>query len=384
MSPETIFLAGGGTGGHVFPLIAVADELRQLAPKVRLVFIGTERGIESQVVPENGYALELLRIEPIRGRGVLGALRGASRAFGSVPEAIGLLRKYRPRVVFSIGGYAAGPLSLAARALRIPLGLMEPNSVIGLANRLVAPLVARAYTQFPDVERLFPPESVMRSGLAIRRGFEASEYDYDGQKLRVLVLGGSQGAVSLNQTVPRALSAAKTPLTVVHQAGKGLDSAVRALYTELGASHQATVIPFISDMPAALREADLVIGRSGAGACAEICAVGRPSLFVPYPFAAGDHQYRNAESLARSGAAVVVRASEANVERLATEIDKLAGAPLRLRLMAEAAQQLGRPDAAEQVAEDLLTLGNIAVDNNDEEDRDSELADEPDVPAEVH
>jgi UDP-N-acetylglucosamine--N-acetylmuramyl-(pentapeptide) pyrophosphoryl-undecaprenol N-acetylglucosamine transferase len=368
MTPDTILLAGGGTGGHVFPLIAVADELRQLAPHVRLVFVGTERGLESQVVPERGYELRLLRIEPIRGRGFLGGVRGVRRAASSVPEASALLRELAPKVVFSIGGYAAGPLALAAKLRRIPLALMEPNSVIGLANRLVAPFVTRAYTQFPEVEGHFPSVSVVRSGLAIRRGFEPTDYLYDHKKLRVLVLGGSQGAVSLNQTVPRALSAARTPLTVVHQAGKGLDGAVRELYSDLGASHEVTVTPFISDMPHALREADLVISRSGAGAVAEICAVGRPALFVPYPHAAGDHQYKNAESLARSGAAVVVRASDASVERLAAELDNLVGSPLRLASMAEAAQQLGRPDAAEQVAEDLLSLGNILQADPDDED----------------
>jgi UDP-N-acetylglucosamine--N-acetylmuramyl-(pentapeptide) pyrophosphoryl-undecaprenol N-acetylglucosamine transferase len=370
MTPNnTILLVGGGTGGHVFPLIAVADELRILAPKLRLVFVGTERGLESQVVPERGYELRLVHIEPIRGRGVFGALRGVRAAAGSIPEAVALLREFTPKVVFSIGGYAAGSLSVASQLLRVPLALMEPNSVIGLANRLVAPFVARAYTQFPSVERHFPAAAVMRAGLAIRRGFEPCDYDYDGKKLRVLVLGGSQGAVALNQTVPRALSAARTPLTVVHQAGKGHDGAVRTLYSELGAGHQVNVVPFISDMPAALREADLVIGRSGAGASAEICAVGRPALFVPYPYAAGDHQFKNAESLARSGAAAVVRAADASVERLASEVDRLAANPERLRSMAEAAQQLGRPDAAEQVAEDLLRLGNIRQMPDDDEDQ---------------
>jgi UDP-N-acetylglucosamine--N-acetylmuramyl-(pentapeptide) pyrophosphoryl-undecaprenol N-acetylglucosamine transferase len=149
MNAPTIVLAGGGTGGHVFPMIAVADALKRLAPELRLVFVGTERGMETRIVPQRGYELELVRVLPIRGGGVPGALRGAARALAAIPESRALLRRLAPRAVFSIGGYAAGPIALSARSLGIPLALMEPNAVIGLANRLVAPLVDRAYTGDP-------------------------------------------------------------------------------------------------------------------------------------------------------------------------------------------------------------------------------------------
>ncbi len=350
----SMVFAGGGTGGHVFPLIAVADAVRALAPEIALVFVGTERGLETKVVPERRYALELLRVLPMRGNGIAGAVRGAAQALSAIPKARALLARHTPSVVFSIGGYAAGPISVAARSLGIPLALMEPNSAIGLANRLVAPLVERAYTAFPESERHFSPARVLRTGVPLRDGFRPVAYE-PGAELRVLVLGGSQGAASLNDAVPRALAAVKTRVSVVHQAGAGKDEVVRALYAELGRASIARVVPFIDDMPRALAAADLVIGRAGAGAVAEICAVGRPSLLIPYPYA-GDHQRHNAEWLAREGAAVMVLAREATVPRLLTELGRLAAEGTLLRRMAKDATRLGRPDAALVIARDLLRL----------------------------
>ncbi|HEX2731267.1 MAG TPA: undecaprenyldiphospho-muramoylpentapeptide beta-N-acetylglucosaminyltransferase [Polyangiaceae bacterium] len=389
MRPETILLLGGGTGGHVFPLIAVADELRRLAPAARLVFVGTERGIESQVVPARGYTLELVESQPIRGRGLWGGFNGVGVAVRAVPRARALIERLSPKVVFSIGGYAAGPVSLAARLAGIPLALMEPNSVVGLANRLIAPWVQRAYTCFAEVERHFPAATVLRAGVAIRRGFDPQEYTFDGKRpLRVLVLGGSQGAQSLNETVPKALLQCRTRLEIVHQAGKGHDREVRSLYQQLqqpsAPQVPIEVVPFISDVPSALKDADLVIGRSGAGAVAEICAVGRPALFIPYPYASGDHQFKNAQSLVRQRAALCLRAKEANAASIALKVDELGSSPERLAQMARAAQVLGKPDAAEVVAHDLLELGNVQIGSHDP---DLEVGDEghsSPLPSEVH
>jgi UDP-N-acetylglucosamine--N-acetylmuramyl-(pentapeptide) pyrophosphoryl-undecaprenol N-acetylglucosamine transferase len=358
---ETIVLTGGGTGGHVFPLVAVADALSAMAAHVRLVFVGTERGIETQVVPARGYELRLVNIEPIRGRGVWGGVRGVGRATASIPEGVSLLRDLDPCVVFSIGGYAAGSISLAAKLLRIPLALMEPNAVVGLANRLVAPFVTRAYTSLVEAERHFPKRAVLRTGLAIRRGFDAREYTYDKRELEVLVLGGSQGAKALNENIPAALAACSGSIRVVHQSGKGRDEGVRETYRRLGVTFSTEVVPFIQDMPSALAKADLVVGRSGAGAVAELCAVGRPGLFIPYPFASGDHQYHNAMSVVRSGGAVCVRNDEATAERLQHEIESLRQDPETLPRMAERASRLGNPGAAKRVAEDLLALAGIAA-----------------------
>jgi UDP-N-acetylglucosamine--N-acetylmuramyl-(pentapeptide) pyrophosphoryl-undecaprenol N-acetylglucosamine transferase len=361
MTRGTILLAGGGTGGHVFPMVAVADAIRALAPEVRLVFVGTERGIEVTVVPAHGYELELVRVIPIRGGGALGLVRGATQAAASIPAALGLVRRLRPAAILSIGGYAAGPVSLAARTLGVPLALMEPNAVIGLSNRLVAPLVQRAYTAFAPAERHFRAAVVRRLGVPIRAGFEPHGSTWTGGARRILVLGGSQGAKSLNEAVPAALAQASAPLTAVHQCGRAHEASVADRYRELGLADRVGVVSFIDDMPSALAEADLVISRSGASATSEICAVGRPSILVPYPFAAGDHQRRNAETLAGTGAAVCVPNAEANPGRLAREIDLLCAPGGRLAEMAARARDLGRPDAAVAIARDLLALGGLTL-----------------------
>ena len=358
MTRATILLAGGGTGGHVFPLVAVADALGRLAPEVSVVFVGTERGIETRVVPERGYELELMEVAPIRGGGWSGAAHGVGRAAAAVPAAWRLVGRRMPRAVLSVGGYAAGPVSLAARLRGIPLALLEPNAAIGLSNQILARFVKRAYTAFAETERHFSPGAVLRAGVPLRSGFERRSYPGPQRVLQVLVLGGSQGARTLNEVVPRALAAARSPVRVVHQCGRGNDDAVRARYAELQAGGRATVVPFIDDMPAALEQSDLVISRAGASAVSEICAVGRPSLLVPYPYAAAQHQLHNARAVERAGAGVCLP-NDATHDRLAAEIDRLAATTGLLRTMAGRARELGRPDAADTIARDLLTLAQV-------------------------
>jgi UDP-N-acetylglucosamine--N-acetylmuramyl-(pentapeptide) pyrophosphoryl-undecaprenol N-acetylglucosamine transferase len=310
-------------------------------------------------VPARGYALELVKVAPIRGGGLATALKGIGRAVWSLPEAQALLSRRRPQAVLSIGGYAAGPVSLVARAFRIPLALLEPNAAIGLSNRLVAPFVQRAYTAFAEVEAHFANDIVMRSGVPLRTGFAPKAYAYDPVRLRLLVLGGSQGARALNELVPEAVARVGGHVRVVHQTGPAEQARVRERYVALKTGDRAQVLSFIEDMPAALGTADLVIGRSGASAVSEICAVGRPSLLVPYPFAAADHQLKNAEALARGGAAVCLPASELTLDRLCAELDRLSTTRGLLEQMAEAARRLGRPDAALEVARDLLRLAGL-------------------------
>jgi UDP-N-acetylglucosamine--N-acetylmuramyl-(pentapeptide) pyrophosphoryl-undecaprenol N-acetylglucosamine transferase len=363
MSPQgqrrsCVMFAGGGTGGHVFPLIAVADAVKALDPSLELLFVGTERGMEARAVPERGYPLELMRVLPLRGGGVSGFVRGVAQAARSLPAGRALVRRARPAVVLSVGGYAAGPVSLAAWSLGVPLALLEPNSVIGLANRLVAPLAGRAYTAFPQAERYFRRGRVMQAGVPLRPGFVPIQYTAPKARVKLLVLGGSQGARTLNEAVPRALATLGSRVEVVHQCGRAHAEKVEQLYAELGKSH-ARVVPFIDDMPRALGEAELVIGRSGAGAVSEICAVGRPSLLVPYPYAAGDHQRHNAEALVRAGAAASVLDAQATPERLVREISRLIDAPETLASMAESARAAGRPEAARAIALDLLEFAGL-------------------------
>jgi UDP-N-acetylglucosamine--N-acetylmuramyl-(pentapeptide) pyrophosphoryl-undecaprenol N-acetylglucosamine transferase len=339
-------------------MLAVADAVKELVPSARLVFVGTDKGMETKLVPERGYELELLRVLPIRGGGVLGALRGVGRAAGSIPEARGIVARIAPSVVFSIGGYAAGPIGLAARTLGVRLALMEPNAEAGLANRLIAPFVQRAYIAFPESQRYFKPAITLQTGAPLREGFEPAPYRAHSGVLSVLVLGGSQGAKSLNEAVPRALGQLGQGVHVVHQCGRTHEVAAVSVYNELGFGQRAQVVPFIEDMPSALAAADLVIGRAGAGAVGEICAVGRPSLLVPYPYA-GDHQKLNADSIAREGASIWVPSAEATPERLASELRKLMNDPSRLVSMAENARRIGKPHAAHTIAKDLLKLAGV-------------------------
>jgi UDP-N-acetylglucosamine--N-acetylmuramyl-(pentapeptide) pyrophosphoryl-undecaprenol N-acetylglucosamine transferase len=365
----TVVIAGGGTGGHVFPMIAVGDAIRAADPSARVVYVGTARGIEARVMPERGDRLELLDIRPLRGAGLRGFMSGAFYAVASIPAARRLISSLGASAVLSVGGYAGGPVALAARMLGVPVALLEPNSVLGLSNRLLTPLVARAYTAFPEVERAVRSSVVLRAGVPLRGAFARSTYAPTPGEVRLLVLGGSQGAKALNEVVPRAVAQAisdanalktagstTTTIDVVHQTGRDREADVRALYDKLGLADRATVVPFIHDMDKALAAADVVIGRAGASSLAELCVVGRASILVPYPFAADDHQLKNARSLERSGAAVAIPQAIATTDRLASEITRLAGDPALRERMASAAASLGKADAARRVAEDLLHL----------------------------
>lgn len=356
----SILLAGGGTGGHVYPLVAVAEALRLLAPEVRVVFVGTARGLETKVVPARGFELELVNVLPIRGDGAAGALRGTARAALALAESGNLLKRLAPVAVLTVGGYAAGPVSLVARLKGIPVGLLEPNAVMGLANRLMAPLVQRGYTAFAPAERHFSAGKVLRSGVPIRQGFAPAPLLLPSRARRILVLGGSQGARTLNENVPPGLGRLAVPIEIRHQCGTNDLASVRERYTKVGLI-SADVVPFIDDMPSAITWADLVISRSGASAISEICAVGRPSLLVPYPFAAGNHQEVNAESLAAVGAARWLKNSDVTPETIASGVDEFLRHESQLLTMAHAAVAYGRPEAARNVAADLLRLAGSRV-----------------------
>ncbi|MGK3965711.1 undecaprenyldiphospho-muramoylpentapeptide beta-N-acetylglucosaminyltransferase [Sorangium sp. So ce118] len=358
----TVLIAGGGTGGHVFPMIAVGDAVRAAAPDARVVYVGTARGIEVRVMGERGDSLELLNVLPLRGGGLSGFVRGAARAGRVLPEARRLVERLDARVVLSLGGYAGGPVSLAARSLGVPVAILEPNSVLGLSNRLLSPLVDRAYVAFPEATRALRPSTVRLFGVPLRRAFARAPYAPREGKLSLLVLGGSQGALALNDILPRAIAQLAqrrergVDLDVVHQTGRDREAAVRSLYAELGLAERARVVPFIDDVAEALAAADVVIARAGASTLAELCAVGRPSILIPYPFAADDHQLKNAQSVERASAAVAIAQADATEARLAGEIVRLAAAPALRARMADAAAALATPDAAARVAADLLEL----------------------------
>ena len=360
----TILIATGGTGGHVFPGLAVADALRALAD-VDVTFVGTPRGLEKDVVPGRGYPIEMLDVVPMKGGGPARAVKGALVAARETARAALLVRRLAPSAVLSIGGYAAGPVSLAAAALGVPLAVLEPNSVVGLANRLLAPFAARAYVAFPETAAPFRRGRARFLGVPLRAGFTPHAYAVDAAAptARVLVMGGSQGAAALNERLPEAIARALRDvpgLEVVHQAGRGRDEAVRAAYAREGVK-SVRVVSFLDDVAREVVRADVVVARAGAVTVAELAAVGRAAVLIPFPHAADDHQARNAQALEAAGAAVCVRQESADAVRIARELARILGdAALRTR-MADAARAHGRPTAASDVARDLLSLAGVPL-----------------------
>ena len=360
MNKPTILIAGGGTGGHVFPALAVAEAMRAVAD-VGVVFCGTARGAEVRLVPPSGWPLELLDVEPMMGGGALRAIRGALVAARAMGTARRLVRRIRPRAVLSVGGYAAGPVTLAAALHGVPVAVLEPNRVAGLANRILAPLAKRAYVASEEAAAPFAPGVRRFFGVPLRAGFAPRPY-VPNDTCRILVLGGSQGAAALNERMPGAIGRLSSGprVEVIHQAGPDRDAAVRLAYTSAGVA-DVRVVAFVEDVARTIADADLVVARAGAGTIAEITAVGRASLLVPFPYAAGAHQARNAESLSRIGAALCLDQEAATPSRLAQEIGRLLSDARARATMAEAARAIGRPDAARDVAADLLALAGIVA-----------------------
>lgn len=364
----TVLIAGGGTGGHVFPMIAVGDAVKAADPDARVVYVGTSRGMEARVIPDRGDDLELLTVAPLRGGGALGFVKGALRAVATMPEAVRLVARRRPDVVMSVGGYAGGPVAIAARAAGIPVTLLEPNSVVGLSNKLLAPFVVRAYTAFAGAERNLRPSLVRRHGVPLRHAFERIPYEPGPGHFRILVLGGSLGARALNEAMPEAfahLLQAFPHASIVHQTGRGRDATTRAAYAAQGLLPAegeigpVRVLPFLDAVAHEVARADVVVQRSGASSLAELCVIGRPSILVPFPFAADHHQLANARSLEKAGAAVALPQDEATPERLCAELSALAADPDRRTRMAERAAAEGKPAAAVDVAADLLELARV-------------------------
>ncbi|MBS2018931.1 MAG: undecaprenyldiphospho-muramoylpentapeptide beta-N-acetylglucosaminyltransferase [Deltaproteobacteria bacterium] len=370
---KTILVAGGGTGGHVFPGLAVAQAIRQLTEHsaVQIVFAGSPRGLENRIVPKYGYDLELLDVEPMKGGGPARAIKGALVAAKAMRHATGIIGRLRPSAVLSVGGYAAGPAALAGVRARVPLAVLEPNSTLGLANRLLAPFAKRAYVAWPETARIFRGDKARVYGVPLRDGFAPRPYTAQKDLRRVLVLGGSQGAQALNERVPSAIARVVKqlgPVQVIHQTGADREEAVRKEYEEARVT-TATVVPFLDDVADRIATADVVIARAGANTVAEIAAIGRPSILVPFPHAADDHQAKNGMALAELGGAICIRQEAADEVRLATELSLLLVDAERRASMAQAAREHGRPRAAHDIAKDLLALAGIAVTKGSPADR---------------
>jgi len=354
-----LLVAGGGTGGHVFPGIALAEEVVTRHPRNDVLFVGTARGLEAQVVPAAGFPIELVDVKGLKGKGLLGALQNLLLLPRAFLRSLSILRAWRPDVVVGVGGYASGPLVLAAWCLRIPTAVQEQNAAAGLTNRILGVFVKAAFTAFPEAARHFPRRKVFQLGNPIRRqlleNFMRPEADHP--RARLLVFGGSQGAHALNMRVVEALphlADLKDKLAVVHQTGARDKEQVERGYRAVG--FEPDVRDFITDMSRAYAEADLVLCRAGATTLAELTVCKKPSILVPFPAAADNHQVLNALSLVNAGAAVMIEERDLTGELLAAEIRAVLANPERRHKMSRAAGRLGAPAAAREIADVCASL----------------------------
>lgn len=349
----TFVMAGGGTGGHVLPGLAVARELRERGYEV--VFVGTSRGLEARLAPEAGFPLLLVRVGALKRVSWAERLRTAMALPASFVEAGAILDRTRPRAVFSMGGYASGPVTLMALLKDIPVVVMEPNAMPGLAHRLIGPFVRRALLGFEQGGRFFPPGRWEAIGIPIGEAFFRVPPKPHAAPYTVLITGGSQGAHRLNIAGPECFKLVEPGRVVfLHQTGETEYDEVCSRYRELGGTVE--VAPFLRDMPGAFARADVVVCRAGASTVAELCAAGRAALLVPFPYAADRHQLRNAEALQAAGAARLVEDRDLTGERLWAELRALLEEPGRLEAMETAARGMARPGAARRAADVLENL----------------------------
>jgi len=354
MRGDLFVMAGGCTGGHVIPAIAVAREVCRMGYQV--LFVGTERGVENRLVPSAGFRLEKIRVGGIKNLGIATRLLSLWRLITETAGQMARFREWKPAAVFSMGGYVAGPPVLAALLRGVPVVVMEPNAVPGFTNRWIARWVRRALVNFEETKRFFPAGRTELTGLPVREEFfnlPARPKD----EFTVLITGGSQGSRTLNEAARQSwplFFKAGLPVRLIHQTGSPMFQALSAEFRETGLSGE--VSEFIQDMPGAFAQADFVVCRAGAGAVSELAAAGKPSMLVPFPFAADQHQLKNAEAFARVGAARMSLDKDWNGQRFFDVVRELYENRPQLKAMGDAALKLGYPGAARRAAEILVAV----------------------------
>ncbi|MBC7792108.1 MAG: undecaprenyldiphospho-muramoylpentapeptide beta-N-acetylglucosaminyltransferase [Clostridia bacterium] len=346
-----VLIAGGGTGGHLFPGIALAQEVKRRDPSSRILFVGTARGIEVRAVPKAGFDLALLKVSGLKRTGVVGLVAGLFRLPLALVNAIGVVHRFKPQVAVSVGGYAAGPAVLAARILGVPCVVMEQNAVPGLTNRILAKVATKVVASMPATA--LQGDKILVLGNPVRSDLlPVRDSAYAPQSpLRLFIFGGSQGARAVNEAFMKIASRLKDlGVTIRHQTGEADVARVKGAYEEVGFTG-VNVSAFIDDMATAYKDADLIICRAGATSIAELTVCGRPSILVPFPGATDDHQTANAKALEITGAAIHIAQGADLADRLWDVIAALTAE--RLITMAKAARETGRPLAASAIADTL-------------------------------
>lgn len=360
-----VVIAGGGTGGHVFPAIAIAEAVKERDPGAVVTFVGTPRGLEVKVVPAAGWRLELLDVMPLKGRSWVQRLVGGVKMVTAVVEARKLLRRLRPDLVIGVGGYASAAVGVAAATVGIPMMIQDQNSIPGLTNRWLGRVAQKICITFPESATHFPKGKTVLTGNPVRRSVrealtQSMTHPATGEFV-VFICGGSQGARSLNQAILSALPHLRNltrKLRVIHQVGAQADEAqIAATYKSAGVA--AEVHRFITDIGRCYREADVVVGRAGAGTLAELALVGRPAILVPYPFAADNHQEANARAYVSAGAARMILDRELDGARLAGELRGILEDPTSRQAMAACMKRLATPNAATQIVDEGMKLTHV-------------------------
>jgi UDP-N-acetylglucosamine--N-acetylmuramyl-(pentapeptide) pyrophosphoryl-undecaprenol N-acetylglucosamine transferase len=361
-----LLIAGGGTGGHLFPGVAIAEALRAREPNAEVLFVGTARGIEARVLEPAGWQLALIEASGLKTVGVLGALKGLFKIPRAVWQSRAIIKAFRPDVVLGVGGYASGPTMLMAWLMRRPTAVLEPNSIPGLANKLAGRFARAVFLSFDETRRFFAPRKVRMTGNPIRAGIRGKLLAQPGAgagatraaagPFRLFVFGGSQGAMAINELVVDAIAQLRgAPIAIVHQTGERDLDRTRARYAAAGI--EADCRAFITDMAAEYGRAELVIGRAGAGTLAELAVVGCPALLIPLPSSADNHQEINAREVAAHGAAKMLRQPDLDASKLAEELRILMEEPASLERMRSDMKALGRPDAADLIVDWLKSAG---------------------------
>lgn len=350
-----IIIAGGGTGGHVFPAISIADEISEKNNSDEILFVGTQKGMENELLKKNGYQIKHISSRGFVGRGLFRTLIASFYALKGLLDSISIIKKFKPDVALGVGGYVSGPLLLAAVMLRLPTAICEQNTIPGVTNRILGKVVKKIFASFDSSVQYFPSKKVLITGNPIRKNIlEISSNARNSDSITVLIFGGSQGAYSLNRAVPEAFSTIEhSNISIIHQTGKKDFDYVKALYSDNGV--HADVLPFIDDMAGAYGKSDLVIARAGAGTIAEITALGKPSILVPFPYAAHNHQLENAKILEDEGASVLIEDKDATPEKLAHTLTKLLDKD-KLNMMSANARKLGKPEASKVIVDELYKL----------------------------
>ena len=346
-----LLIAGGGTGGHVFPALAVAREWISRGAERTVVFVGTKRGIEARLVPEAGFPLETIRSAGLKGIGGMKFARNAAKLVPSMLDSFSVLRRHKFVAALGVGGYAAGPMMLAAVLRGLPTVVFEPNAEPGFTNRVLARMATRIATGYEAPAKRWGSKATL-TGIPVRPEFFAIPERAPVEPFHILITGGSQGASIINRTVVNAVDALaveKHRISIVHQTGERDYNAVRVAYARREIN--AEVLPFIGNMAERFAQADLIVCRAGAITAAEIAAAGRAAIFIPFGASTDSHQLRNAQEMQRAGAARLIPEPQLTAERLTQEIFQLLDNPAELRTMAANARHLAKPRAVQEIVD---------------------------------